>query len=84
LGDAAIVHAATFVNPVVRLTHTIERPKSEAVAAGQLDMFEKRTKRLDDFRNMLSGQQDMRWSTMVTPSRIVSVPGVAGREPRQS
>jgi adenine-specific DNA-methyltransferase len=32
---------------------TIDQPRSEAAAAGQLDMFEKKTKRLDDFRNML-------------------------------
>src|SRR5713101_1556870 len=32
---------------------TIDEPRSEAVAAGQLDIFKKQTKRLDDFRNML-------------------------------
>ena len=32
---------------------TIDQPRSEAAAAGQLDIFEKKTKRLDDFRNML-------------------------------
>jgi adenine-specific DNA-methyltransferase len=32
---------------------TIDWPRSEAAAAGQLDLFEKKTKRLDDFRNML-------------------------------
>jgi adenine-specific DNA-methyltransferase len=32
---------------------TIDQPRSEAAAAGQLSMFEKKTKRLDDFRNML-------------------------------
>jgi adenine specific DNA methylase Mod len=32
---------------------TIDQPRSEAAAAGQLEMFEKKTKRLDDFRNML-------------------------------
>jgi adenine-specific DNA-methyltransferase len=32
---------------------TIDEPRSEAAAAGQLEMFEKTTKRLDDFRNML-------------------------------
>jgi TolB-like protein len=32
---------------------TIDQPRSEAAAAGQLDMFEKKTKRVDDFRNML-------------------------------
>jgi adenine-specific DNA-methyltransferase len=31
---------------------TIDQPRSEA-AAGQLDMFERKTKRLDDFRNQL-------------------------------
>jgi len=32
---------------------TIDQPRSEAAAAGQLDIFERKTKRLDDFRNML-------------------------------
>src|SRR6266852_7000124 len=32
---------------------TIDEPRSEAAAIGQLDIFEKQTKRLDDFRNML-------------------------------
>jgi adenine-specific DNA-methyltransferase len=32
---------------------TIDQPRSEAAAAGQLDIFEKQTKRLDDFRNQL-------------------------------
>ena len=32
---------------------TIDQPRSEAFAAGQLEVFEKKTSRLDDFRNML-------------------------------
>jgi adenine-specific DNA-methyltransferase len=32
---------------------TIDEPRSEAAAAGQLAIFEKQTKRFDDFRNML-------------------------------
>jgi adenine-specific DNA-methyltransferase len=32
---------------------TIDQPRSEAAAKGQLALFEKKTKRLDDFRNML-------------------------------
>jgi len=32
---------------------TIHRPRSEAAAAGQLDIFEKQTKRLGDFRDQL-------------------------------
>lgn len=32
---------------------TIDQPRSEAAAAGQLEMFERKTKRVDDFRNML-------------------------------
>ena len=32
---------------------TIDQPRSEAAAAGQLAMFDKETKRLDDFRNQL-------------------------------
>jgi adenine-specific DNA-methyltransferase len=32
---------------------TIDQPRSEAAAKGQLAMFEKQTKRLDDFRNRL-------------------------------
>ncbi len=32
---------------------TIDEQRSEAAAIGQLDIFEKQTKRLDDFRNML-------------------------------
>src|ERR1700739_2104581 len=32
---------------------TIDQPRSEAAAAGQLDMFERKTKRQDDFRNTL-------------------------------
>jgi adenine specific DNA methylase Mod len=32
---------------------TVDQPRFEAVAAGQLTLFEKKTRRLDDFRNML-------------------------------
>ncbi|MFH0982210.1 MAG: site-specific DNA-methyltransferase [Planctomycetota bacterium] len=32
---------------------TVDQPRSEAAAAGQLDLFEKQKTRLDDFRNML-------------------------------
>ncbi|MEA3486684.1 MAG: site-specific DNA-methyltransferase, partial [Thermodesulfobacteriota bacterium] len=32
---------------------TVDQPRSEAVASGQFELFEKENKRLDDFRNML-------------------------------
>jgi len=32
---------------------TVDQPRFEAAAAGQLELFEKKSKRLDDFRNML-------------------------------
>lgn len=38
--------------PLQRI-ETVDQPRSEAVAAGQISLFEKKTKRLDDFRNML-------------------------------
>ncbi len=38
--------------PLQRI-ETVDQPRSEAVAAGQITLFDKKTKRLDDFRNML-------------------------------
>ena len=46
----ADVAGAAF--PMQRI-ETIDQPRSEAAAAGQLAMFEQKSKRLDDFRNRL-------------------------------
>lgn len=51
-GNRREVDVAGYALPMQKI-ETIDQPRSEAAAAGQLDMFEKQTKRLDDFRNML-------------------------------
>lgn len=51
-GNRREVDAAGSSMPMQKI-ETIDEPRSEAAAAGQLDIFEKKTKRLDDFRNML-------------------------------
>ena len=51
-GNRREVDVAGHSMPMQKI-ETIDQPRSEAAAAGQLDMFEKRTKRLDDFRNRL-------------------------------
>src|SRR5271157_4195962 len=51
-GNRREVDIAGCAMPMQKI-ETIDQPRSEAAAAGQLDMFEKETKRLDDFRNQL-------------------------------
>lgn len=51
-GNRREVDVAGFSMPMQKI-ETIDQPRSEAAAAGQLEIFEKKTKRLDDFRNML-------------------------------
>jgi len=51
-GNRRTVDAAGLAMPMQRI-ETIDQPRSEAAAAGQLAMFEKKSTRLDDFRNML-------------------------------
>jgi adenine-specific DNA-methyltransferase len=51
-GNRRDIDVAGVSMPMQKI-ETIDQPRSEAAAAGQLDMFEKKTKRTDDFRNML-------------------------------
>ena len=51
-GNRREVDVAGLSMPMQRI-ETIDQPRSEAAAAGQLDRFEKKTKRLDDFRNQI-------------------------------
>lgn len=51
-GNRREVDAAGLAMPMQRI-ETIDQPRSEAAAAGQLDLFNRQTKRLDDFRNRL-------------------------------
>lgn len=51
-GNRREVDIAGCAMPMQRI-ETIDQPRSEAAAAGQLAMFEKKTTRLDDFRNRL-------------------------------
>jgi DNA modification methylase len=51
-GNRREVDIAGCSMPMQRI-ETIDQPRSEAAAGGQLDIFEKKTKRLDDFRNRL-------------------------------
>ena len=51
-GNRREVDTAGLSMPMQKI-ETIDQPRSEASAAGQLDIFEKKTKRLDDFRNYL-------------------------------
>lgn len=51
-GNRREVDVAGYSMPMQRI-ETIDQPRSEAAAAGQLDLFNKKSKRLDDFRNRL-------------------------------
>ena len=51
-GNRREVDIAGDAMPMQKI-ETIDQPRSEAAAAGQLEVFEKKTSRLDDFRNML-------------------------------
>jgi DNA modification methylase len=51
-GNRREVDVAGHSLPMQKI-ETIDQPRSEAAAAGQLEMFERKTKRVDDFRNML-------------------------------
>jgi adenine-specific DNA-methyltransferase len=49
-GNRREIDVAGLAMPMQRI-ETIDQPRSEAAAAGQLELFEKKHKRLDDFRN---------------------------------
>ena len=51
-GNRREVDIAGCAMPMQKI-ETIDQPRSEAAAKGQLALFEKTSKRLDDFRNML-------------------------------
>ncbi len=51
-GNRREVDVAGCAMPMQKI-ETIDQPRSEAAARGQLDIFEKKTARVDDFRNML-------------------------------
>ena len=51
-GNRREVDVAGFAVPMQKI-ETIDEPRSEAAAAGQLALFERQSKRLDDFRNQL-------------------------------
>ncbi len=51
-GNRREVDIAGSAMPLQKI-ETIDQPRSEAAAAGQLDVFEKKNPRLDDFRNRL-------------------------------
>lgn len=51
-GNRREVDTAGLVLPMQKI-ETIDQPRSEAAAAGQLEIFDKTTKRSDEFRNML-------------------------------
>ena len=51
-GNRREVDAASHAMPMQRI-ETIDQPRSEAAAIGQLDLYEKKSKRQDDFRNRL-------------------------------
>ena len=51
-GNRREVDTAGLVMPMQKI-ETIDQPRSEAAAAGQIGLFEKTTKHLDDVRNML-------------------------------
>lgn len=51
-GNRREVDVAGLAMPMQRI-ETIDQPRSEAAARGQLDLFQKKTRRLDDFRNRL-------------------------------
>src|SRR5713226_1255894 len=51
-GNRREVDIAGCAMPMQKI-ETIDEPRSEAAATGQLELFEKQTKRLNDFRNRL-------------------------------
>jgi DNA modification methylase len=51
-GNRREVDTAGLALPMQKI-ETIDQPRSEAAAAGQLEIFDKTTKRSDEFRNML-------------------------------
>ena len=51
-GNRRAVDIAESAMPLQKI-ETVDQPRSEAVASGQIELFEKENKRLDDFRNML-------------------------------
>jgi adenine-specific DNA-methyltransferase len=51
-GNRREVDIAGCAMPMQRI-ETIDQPRSEAAAVGQLELYEKESKRLDDFRNRL-------------------------------
>jgi len=51
-GNRRTVDVAGQAMPMQRI-ETVDQPRSEAAAKGQLGLYEKKTKRVDDFRNML-------------------------------
>ena len=51
-GNRREIDMAGLAMPMQRI-ETIDQPRSEAAAANQLDLFNKKTRRLDDFRNRL-------------------------------
>ncbi len=51
-GNRRTVDVAGSAMPLQKI-ETVDQPRSEAVASGQFELFEKENKRLDDFRNML-------------------------------
>jgi len=51
-GNRRAVDVAGSAMPLQKI-ETVDQPRSEAAASGQIELFEKENKRLDDFRNML-------------------------------
>ena len=51
-GNRRAVDVAGNAMPLQKI-ETVDQPRSEAAASGQIEIFEKENKRLDDFRNML-------------------------------
>ncbi len=51
-GNRREVDVAGCAMPMQKI-ETVDQPRSEAAALGQMDLFEKTSKRQDDFRNML-------------------------------
>lgn len=51
-GNRREVDVAGAAMPMQKI-ETVDQPRSEAAATGQLALFERKTKRIDDFRNML-------------------------------
>ncbi|GMV70198.1 MAG: hypothetical protein AMXMBFR77_00370 [Phycisphaerales bacterium] len=51
-GNRRTVDAASLAMPMQKI-ETIDQPRSEAIASGKFALFEKQSKRADDFRNRL-------------------------------